>query len=84
MIRNAKPGDIVWTAYGRGPKAEVLEKRNLRSKKLRWQVRGIYYRVRILEDKGIWSYGTVADLRAMTLSRTQYQGPPPKELQFGR
>lgn len=76
MIRNAKPGDIVWVANGRGPKAVVIEKIDIRlTKKKVPPDRGIYYKVKIMEEgQGIWSKGTVLDFRAMTLSRRPFKG----------
>lgn len=79
MIRNAEPGTIVWMAYGHGPKAVVIEKRNMLTKKTPWRARGIYYTVKILEDQGVWSKGTITDKRAMTLSRKKHIKPSSEE-----
>ena len=65
-IRNGRAGDIVYLNHGRGAKAEVVDRRDL--KRLR-QFRGIYYTVKILEDKGVYRVGDSTDQRAMTLSR---------------
>ena len=76
-VQNAKPGTFVWVAYGRGPKAVVIERLDLRKNRsqLDWlmgRVRGIYYKVKILENQSVWPKGKTLTLRAMTLSSVKH------------
>lgn len=83
MIRAASPGVIVYMSYGFGPKAEVIERldlltRGARSKRefSKRMLRGIYYKLKILEDTKFWRAGTVTDQMAMTLMRKKATGRP--------
>ena len=76
-VHNAEPGTFVWVAYGRGPKAVVIKRLDLRKNRthldyLMGRVRGIYYKVEILENQWSWAKGRIIILRAMTLSSVKH------------
>lgn len=78
-IRNAKPGDIVYCAYGYGAKAEVLERLDWKKKR---PFRTIYYRLKILDGSELLPKGTMLDARAITLSRKRASRADPTK-RFG-
>lgn len=78
-IRNGRPGDIVYLNHGFGAKAVIVGKRDLR---LIRPHRGIFYTLKILEDKGVHRVGNETDQRALTLARDRSNGIP-EGMRFG-
>jgi hypothetical protein len=68
-IRGAVPGDIVYLAYGHGPKAEVVERLDRTGASKRKRKRGIYYKCKVLESGTYWIEGSSIEHRANTLTR---------------
>lgn len=72
-IRNGRPGDIVYLNHGYGAKAVVVGKLDLRHARPH---RGIFYTLKILEERGVYRVGNKTDQRALTLSRDRANGIP--------